>query len=84
MAEYPSDGVDRSAPIDAADQAMYAAKSLGRNQAISAADPAIVALGNETVESSRDALALAGAIEALADASESILSQQTTRARSAA
>jgi diguanylate cyclase (GGDEF)-like protein len=66
VAEYPSDGVDRSALIDAADQAMYAAKSLGRNQAISAADPAIVALGEETVDSSRDALALAGAIEALA------------------
>jgi HD-GYP domain-containing protein (c-di-GMP phosphodiesterase class II) len=45
---------------------MYAAKSLGRNQALSAADPAVLALREETSENSRDGLALAGAIDALA------------------
>ncbi len=66
VAEYPADGSDRSGLIDAADRAMYAAKSLGRNQALSASDPAILALGEESPDSSRDDLALAGAIEALA------------------
>ncbi|HUZ28146.1 MAG TPA: diguanylate cyclase [Solirubrobacteraceae bacterium] len=66
VAEYPRDGADRSGLIDAADRAMYAAKSLGRNQALSAGDPAVLALGEHTSDSSRDALALAGAIEALA------------------
>jgi diguanylate cyclase (GGDEF)-like protein len=63
---YPADGFTRSDLIDAADHAMYAAKSLGRNQALAASDPAVVALGDQTPQSSRDALALAGAIDALA------------------
>jgi diguanylate cyclase (GGDEF)-like protein len=65
VAEYPADGTDRSTLLDAADRAMYAAKSLGRNQALCASDPAAQALGEHSADS-RDDLALAGAIDALA------------------
>jgi diguanylate cyclase (GGDEF)-like protein len=65
IACYPADGVDRASLVDAADRAMYAAKSLGRNQAFVASDPAVAALDDPT-NSSRDALALAGAVDALA------------------
>jgi diguanylate cyclase (GGDEF)-like protein len=66
IACYPHDGLDRSTLIEAADRAMYAAKTLGRNQAFGASDPAVGALDGEAGNSSRDALALAGAVEALA------------------
>jgi two-component system cell cycle response regulator len=45
VAIYPDDGLTRAQLIDAADQAMYVAKRLGRNQVFSAADPALAALG---------------------------------------
>jgi diguanylate cyclase (GGDEF)-like protein len=66
VASYPLNGADRGALIDAADRAMYAAKSLGRNQTLRASDPAVSALGGLDSNSSRDALALTGAVEALA------------------
>jgi diguanylate cyclase (GGDEF)-like protein len=64
VACYPGDGVDRISLVDAADRAMYAAKSLGRNQAFGASDSAVAALEG-TTNGSRDALALAGAVGAL-------------------
>ena len=66
LACYPVDGRDRNALIDAADRAMYTAKSLGRNQAFTASDPAVTALKGQNRHGSRDDLALTGAVQALA------------------
>lgn len=67
VAVFPADGSTRTALIDAADQAMYAAKRLGRNQALAAADPAVAALvGGSGGGSSRADQALMGAVDALA------------------
>jgi diguanylate cyclase (GGDEF)-like protein len=66
IACYPANGADRISLVDAADRAMYAAKSLGRNQAFGASDPAVAALDGLNDHGSRDALALAGAVGALA------------------
>jgi two-component system cell cycle response regulator len=66
VAVYKSDGEDRDALIAAADRAMYAAKSLGRNQVRFAGDPAIGALLEDVSKSSREDDALAGTVEAIA------------------
>ena len=66
VASYPRDGETRSSLVDAADRAMYAAKSLGRNQALVASDAAVLALEGQRHDASRDGLALTGAIQALA------------------
>jgi HD-GYP domain-containing protein (c-di-GMP phosphodiesterase class II) len=67
VATYPHDASDRNGLVAAADQAMYAAKHLGRNQVRAAADPSVAALrGDNSTRGSREELALAGTVEALA------------------
>src|SRR6266567_210104 len=67
IAVYPFDSEERDGLIRTADQAMYAAKKLGRNQVRTAKDPAVIALAIEPGEAgSREEAALAGTVEALA------------------
>jgi diguanylate cyclase (GGDEF)-like protein len=67
VAAYPSDGEDRDTLVAAADQAMYWAKCLGRNQARAACDPVAGDLRAESDRAgSREDMALAGTVEALA------------------
>jgi diguanylate cyclase (GGDEF)-like protein len=64
---YPDDAQDRVALVAAADDAMYAAKHLGRNQTRTAIDPAVIALGQRRAQgSSREESFPIGTIEALA------------------
>lgn len=66
VACYPEHGTDQEALINAADQAMYGAKHLGRNQIRLVSDPAIIALlKRETAEGGREEIALRGTVEAL-------------------
>ena len=73
QAEAPADGYGAAgrgegheALVTAADQAMYAAKRLGRNQVRAAGDPVVEGLlaGNQE-NASREDIALAGTVEAL-------------------
>jgi len=67
IAAYPFDSEERDGLISCPDQAMYAAKKLGRNQVRTANDPAVIALALEVGEAgSREEAALAGTVEALA------------------
>jgi two-component system cell cycle response regulator len=66
VAVYPEDGQDRATLVESADRAMYAAKRLGRNQAITASDPAVTALHRGSGDASREQQALLGAVDALA------------------
>ncbi len=66
VATYPAHAGGRDGLVDAADQAMYAAKRLGRNQARAADDPAAVLLAGSEAGGSREEAALAGTVEALA------------------
>jgi diguanylate cyclase (GGDEF)-like protein/putative nucleotidyltransferase with HDIG domain len=67
VAAYPADAQDRVALLAAADDAMYAAKHLGRNQTRTAIDPAVLALGHRRARgSSREESFMIGTIEALA------------------
>lgn len=67
MAAFPEDAADRPQLLEAADQAMYAAKRLGRNQVRRADDPAVALMRMETVAgSSREEATVLGTVEALA------------------
>lgn len=67
MATYPQDASDRDGLIEMADQAMYAAKRLGRNQVRDASDPAVAAQSDEAhTVGSRHEVALVGTVGALA------------------
>lgn len=65
VAAYPAHASDRSALVEAADRAMYAAKKLGRNQVRSVADPIVKTL-EAGKDDSREEVALQGTVEALA------------------
>ncbi len=66
VACYPEHAADQDALLTAADQAMYGAKRLGRNQVRMVCDPAISALlTTETAEGGREETALHGTVEAL-------------------
>jgi diguanylate cyclase (GGDEF)-like protein len=67
VASRPQDGIDRDSLLTAADQAMYVAKQLGRNQAIAANNHAAAALVADKASSTREEQSsLVGAVEALA------------------
>ena len=67
VASYPQDAQRRDDLVEMADQAMYAAKRLGRNQIRAIGDPAVAALVAEGgMAGSRDEAALLGTVEALA------------------
>lgn len=66
IATFPGDAGERDGLLMCADQAMYAAKKLGRNQVRNASDPATLALSKSNVEEgSREDVALSGIVEAL-------------------
>src|SRR5579863_1402544 len=66
VACYPEHAADQDALLTAADQAMYGAKRLGRNQVRMVSDPAIIALlTSESAEGGREETALHGTVEAL-------------------
>jgi diguanylate cyclase (GGDEF)-like protein len=68
VATYPHFGNDRNALVAAADEAMYAAKHLGRNQVCSAGDGAVMALAARSRgTTSREEAALSGTVEAMAE-----------------
>ena len=66
LALYPQHAQSGKALVTAADNAMYAAKRLGRNQIRTPDEPAVKALQDPTNANNRDDLALQGTVEALA------------------
>jgi diguanylate cyclase (GGDEF)-like protein len=66
VASYPDHACDQDMLITGADQAMYGAKHLGRNQVRAVSDPAVTALlDGEGAEGGREETALRGTVEAL-------------------
>ncbi len=66
IACYPTEALEQEELMNAADQAMYAAKRLGRNQVRRANDPLVQALLLEqNMEGGREETAMAGVVEAL-------------------
>lgn len=66
IATFPEDAGERDGLVTSADQAMYAAKRLGRNQVRTASDPAALAFSKHGSEQgSREDVALFGTVEAL-------------------
>ena len=81
IATYPFDSEEREGLIIAADQAMYGAKRLGRNQVRTADDQALFALDAEKA-GTREEAALAGTVEAIAslvEARDNYTGQHTMR-----
>lgn len=83
IATFPGDAGERSGLVTCADQAMYAAKRLGRNQVRTASDPAALAFSQHGSEQdSREDLALFGTVEALSalvEAHDQYTGQHTRR-----
>lgn len=66
LACYPDHAENEELLLNAADQAMYGAKHLGRNQVRAINDPALQTLfGKGAAEGGRDEIALLGTVEAL-------------------
>ncbi len=65
VASYPEHGATRDELLGRADTAMYAAKHLGRNQALLAGDPAIDSVDHKPLRTSDEQILL-GAVDALA------------------
>ena len=66
VAAYPYDASTRDELVEAADQAMYAAKRLGRDQVRAAMDPSVVAfLSQIRRASSREETTISGIVQAL-------------------
>jgi len=65
VASYPDHARDQDALMTAADQAMYGAKRLVRNQVRALNDPAVTALFDEAADGGREESALRGTVEAL-------------------
>ena len=83
IATFPGDAGERDGLVTSADQAMYAAKRLGRNQVRTASDPAALAFSQHDSEhSSREDMALFGTVEALSalvEAHDQYTGQHTLR-----
>jgi two-component system cell cycle response regulator len=83
IATFPGDAGERDGLVTCADQAMYAAKRLGRNQVRTASDPAALAFSKHDSEhGSREDMALFGTVEALSalvEAHDQYTGQHTRR-----
>lgn len=66
VAAFPNDGEDRDTLIARADDSLYAAKRLGRNQVRAATDPVVATLATQNPSDPIEAATLVATVEALA------------------